>query len=147
MCVCFLILSFFFGHVENQVHIHKTGAMTKNIRVGASFRQNLRLDLMGMFSKFGTPQVFGTWTVDLEEGPVLRSLEKDRTGDIVDVLLFCLRYQHEFHRVWDYIRISWSRRVLGRLRAWAWVTEFQERGAPRVHFVLWTVKYIEELIE
>jgi TPP-dependent trihydroxycyclohexane-1,2-dione (THcHDO) dehydratase len=64
-----------------------------------------------------------------------------------DIPLFCLAYAREWNRIWTFIHEKWAKKQLRGLRAWCWVTEYQERGAPHVHFVLWTMKTLQQLID
>ncbi|KAF9953443.1 hypothetical protein BGZ65_004679 [Modicella reniformis] len=64
-----------------------------------------------------------------------------------DIPKFVCAYNREWSRVWNFIRKTWSDKLLGGLKAWFWVTEFQDRGVPHVHFVLWSNWSVEELVE
>jgi hypothetical protein len=100
---------------------------------------------MSMFRKFGTPEIFGTWSVNMST-PGIRATMGPLQNVVRDVPLFCIAYAREWSRVWEFIHKTWAKDKLGGLRAFCWVTEYQERGAPHVHFVLWTKKTLDELI-
>lgn len=99
-----------------------------------------------MFEKYGTPQLFGTWSVNLAS-PGFSGTLPQQTDASEDIPLFCQVYNREWHRVWTYIHTKWANKVVGGVKEFVWVTEYQERGAPHVHFVLWTGKSLEQLIE
>lgn len=126
-------------------HTNETMALPQTIRTSAAYKVRLRQDLEAMFRHFGTPELFGTWTVNLS-GPGFTATLPNQGAAIVDVPKFCATYQREWHRVWSFIRESWAPKVVGGLRAYTFVVEYQERGAPHVHYVLWTCKSFADLI-
>ncbi|KAG9319082.1 hypothetical protein KVV02_005864, partial [Mortierella alpina] len=125
-------------------------AFPPSIRTGAAYRQQLRRSALCMVRDFKTPQIFGTWTANVQS-PGFDCCRLDANGEPSavwdDIPKFVCAYSREWDRVWTYIRRSWAEMVLGGLVAWFWVTEFQDRGVPHVHFVLWTKWRIDELLE
>ena len=92
------------------------------------------------------PQIFITWTVDLTSPAFCGTLGSVNAG-LKDVALFCIAFRNEWHRVWTYIHKVWAKKVVGGVHEFAWVLEYQERGTPHIHMVLWTGKSLQELIE
>lgn len=124
----------------------RTITIPHSLRTSVSYKIRLRHDLEAMFRYFGTPEVFGTWSVNMSSPAFSASLPHHQDA-IKDVPLFCATYNREWHRVWGYIRGTWAEKVLGGLRAFCWVTEYQDRGVPHVHYVLWTRKNLAELVQ
>lgn len=121
-------------------------AIPESVRTSIAYKQRFRSDVQTQFDSLGTPEIFGTWSVDLA-GPAFAGVFDNRRGVVQDVPLFCVVYQQEWTRIWSFLRGRWSDVLLGGLRGWAFVVEYQNRGAPHVHFVLWSVRSLSELIE
>ena len=109
-------------------------------------KQRFRSDVQRQFDILGTPEVFATWSVDLG-GPAFVGVFNAMREIVYDVPLFCLTYQREWNRIWSFMRGRLADVLLGGLRGWAFVVEYQNRGAPHVHCVLWTKRTLNELIE
>ncbi|KAF9949971.1 hypothetical protein BGZ72_008271 [Mortierella alpina] len=54
--------------------------------------------------------------------------------------------QSKWHRVWSFISERWAPKVLERLKAFVWVTEYQEQDALHVHYLLRPNKTIDDLV-
>ena len=126
--------------------VRNTNHRTNYPEVGA-FRGSV---LILYLSAFKTPQIFGTWTANVQ-GPAFECCRVNSDGEpcafLDDIPKFVWAYSRERDQVWMYMRRSWVEIVLGGLVAWFWVTEFQDRGVPHVQFVLWKKWTREELVE
>lgn len=123
-----------------------TVGIPASIKTSRDYKQQQRQDLLAMARRFGTPEIFGTWTVDQSSPGFVGTLGPDLHHAVEDVPLFCTAYRREWKRVWKFISGNFATRILGGLRASAYVTEYQDRGAPHIHYVLWTKRPIEELV-
>lgn len=117
------------------------------IKTSRAYKQELRQDILAMAHHFGTPEVFGTWTVNQLSPGFTGTLGRQLHRAMDDVPLFCKAYRREWDHIWKFIHGNWADRALGSLHASAWVTEYQDRGAPHVHYILWTKRSIDELIQ
>lgn len=123
----------------------ETVSLPSCLRSAIQYKVALRHDLLAMFKELGVPQVFLTWTVNLRS-TAFRANFPSAEEAMNDVGLFAIVFHKEWERVWSYIHKEWAKKVVGGVRSFAWVLEYQERGAPHVHIVLWTGKTLEELI-
>jgi len=124
-------------------------ALPYTARVGSKYKSRLRKELQAMFLKLGAPQIFGTYSVNLR-APAFRQHLRPSRGNassvVKDVAYFCKAFRREWTRVWKYIHKTWANKVVGGAKDYAWVIEFQQRGAPHVHYVMWTGLSADELI-
>jgi len=86
------------------------------VRIGLSYKNTLRQEVMAMFREFGTPQVFGTWSVNMS-CPGIQGTIGPQQQAVQDVSLFCIGYSREWSRIWNFIHKKWAKRKLGVLRA------------------------------
>ena len=89
-------------------------------------------DCMAIVRKYGRPHIFLTFTASgkwPETQECIDDQDPKKRPDIV-VRMFNAKLE-EFKT--DIIK----RKVLGRVKAYSYVIEFQKRGLPHVHFVLW----------
>jgi hypothetical protein len=134
-------------NIGGRLSMAQTVGIPPSIKTSKDYKQQQRQDLLAMARRFGTPEIFGTWTVDLSGPGFTGTLGARQHHAIEDVPLFCLAYRREWKRMWRFISGKWATRILGGLRASAYVTEYQDRGAPHIHYVLWTKRPIEELVQ
>lgn len=128
--------------------LDKTEAIVvpSSVRCSARYKEVLRSDTLAMAREFKTPEIFGTWTVNMNNEAYSLAMDPDKRA-VTDIPLFCSLVNREWHRVWTFIRKKWAPYYTGGLRASEWVMEFQDRGAPHMHFLAWTHKSVEELVE
>lgn len=132
--------------IENHIRRDESISLPATLKNAIHYKVRLRQDLMAMFRDLGPPQIFITWSINLQSpgflGPI-GSVEES----LKDVALFCGAFKKEWHRVWTSIHKTWSNKVLGGTREFSWVLEYQEQGAPHIHMVLWTGKTAAEVID
>ncbi|GJJ75426.1 hypothetical protein EMPS_07784 [Entomortierella parvispora] len=115
------------------------------IRTSPAYKVNLGKRLRALLEELGEPQIFMTWSVDLNS-LTFKGLFTTPRQDTRDIPLFCVAYNREWHRVLIYILSKWAPKVIGKVKDYAWVTEVQQRRAPHVHFVFWAERTVDELI-
>jgi hypothetical protein len=143
---CSLSLEFI-GTRYNQM---TTVAVPASIRTGVKYKQELYLRFSAMFQKFGTPQLFGTYTCDdRSEGQVKVAAHFHGEGASThkDPVLFIIHWKKQWQRFFDFLRNEWANLRVGGLIAFCWVLEVQERGTPHTHFCLWTRNSIQQMIQ
>ncbi|KAF9318547.1 hypothetical protein BG006_003173, partial [Podila minutissima] len=123
----------------------ETVSLPSCLRSAIQYKVALRYDLFAMFKELGVPQVFLTWTVNLKS-TAFRANFPSAEEAMNDVGLFAMVFHKEWERIWSYIDKEWATKVVGGVRSFAWVVEYQDYGAPHVHIVLWAGKSLEELI-
>lgn len=96
--------------------------------------------------EFGTAEIFGTWMVNMHNEAYALAMS-DNKWSITNIPLFCALVNCEWHQTWSFIHLKWANYYAGGLWASKWVMEFQERGAPHMHFLLWTNKSVDELVK
>lgn len=142
-CNLFMVIFVFVGG-----KLDKTEAIVvpSSVRCSVRYKQELRSDTLAMAREFGTAEIFGTWTVNLKNDAYALATTQNKET-VTDVPLFCMLVNREWHRAWNFIRQQWATFYTGGIRGSEWVMEFQQRGAPHMHFLLWTRKTIEELVQ
>ncbi|OAQ22669.1 hypothetical protein K457DRAFT_37792, partial [Linnemannia elongata AG-77] len=114
------------------------------------YKRSLFLKFSALFEKYGTPQLFGTYTCDAES-PGQKALaifaggEGSKTHD--DPVLFTVHWRRQWTRFFEFMTKVWASRRTGGLEAWCWVFEMQDRGTPHTHFCLWTKNSLGQLME
>lgn len=124
-------------------------SIPSSIRTGVTYKQELFCRFSALFDKFGTPQLFGTYTCnDQEDGQisVARYFHGDGASTHKDPVLFVNHWKRNWHSFFTFLRKVWAPRKVGGLKAHCWVLEVQSRGTPHTHFCLWTEWSIERLI-
>ncbi|PWZ38653.1 ATP-dependent DNA helicase PIF1, partial [Zea mays] len=90
------------------------------------------MDAMALVRKFGKPDIFLTMTCNPNWDEIRRELLPDQTPqdrpDLV-VRVFHAKLQELKHRLT-------KQDILGKVRAYVYVVEFQKRGLPHAHFLL-----------
>lgn len=105
-------------------------------------------DAMAMVRKFGTPDYFVTFTMDPNCPDIKNNLHPNEK--YVDRPDICVRvYWARFQAFLDDLL---KNHVLGVVKAYVSVTEFQKRGLPHAHLLLWMeekdkIKSIDQLDE
>lgn len=126
-----------------------TVSIPSTIRTGVKYKQELFCRFSALFDKFGTPQLFGTYTCDdRDEGQiaVASHFHGEEAPTHKDPVLFVNHWRTKWHRFFDFVRNKWANVWVGGLDAFCWVLEVQGRGTPHTHFCLWTKCSIEEMI-
>lgn len=126
-----------------------TVSIPSTIRTGVKYKQQLYCRFTALFDKFGTPELFGTYSCDdQDEGQikVASYFHGDGSPTHKDPVLFVGHWRRSWLKFFEFVRDRWATVFVGGLRAWCWVLEVQDRGTPHTHFCLWTGSTIEELM-
>jgi hypothetical protein len=124
-------------------------SIPSTIRTGVKYKQQLYYRFSALFDKFGTPQLFGTYSCnDQEDGQIAVAdvFHGEGAPTHKDPVLFVNHWKRNWHSFWTFIRTVWAPRRVGGLVAHCWVLEVQGRGTPHTHFCLWTKSSIEDMI-
>lgn len=128
----------------------RTVAVPPTIRTGIKYKQDLYLKFSALFDFHGDPQLFGTYTCD-DNCPGLNNVFKEHHDDETpfhkDPVLFLMHWKEKWSRFFGFVRGDWAKKYTGKIVAYCWVLEIQDRGAPHAHFCLWTEKSIDEMIK
>ncbi|PWZ41852.1 ATP-dependent DNA helicase PIF4 [Zea mays] len=90
------------------------------------------MDAMALVRKFGKPDIFLTMTCNPNWDEIRRELLPDQTPQDRPDLVVCV-----FHAKLQELKHRLTKQdILGKVRAYIYVVEFQKRGLPHAHFLL-----------
>ncbi|AQL02068.1 hypothetical protein ZEAMMB73_Zm00001d045331 [Zea mays] len=124
-----------YSMVDGDIRAEKVGKRTVLSPSFISGPRDMRrryMDAMALVRKFGKPDIFLTMTCNPNWDEIRRELLPDQTPqdrpDLV-VRVFHAKLQELKHRLT-------KQDILGKVRAYVYVVEFQKRGLPHAHFLL-----------
>ncbi|GJJ79231.1 hypothetical protein EMPS_11591 [Entomortierella parvispora] len=91
-----------------------TMAIPQIVRTSPAYKVNLGKRLRALLEKLGEPQIFMTWSVDLNSLACSGLFANPRQATR-DVPLFCVAYNREWHRVLSYVLSKWAPKMIGKV--------------------------------
>jgi hypothetical protein len=111
----------------------------KSLRGTSSYWRRVREDLTRMLLQFGPPTFFVTLSMNDNAHDITRMMNsmcgEGRGSHVREYPVLAARVFHR--RFAAFMRYLKRSRVLGRLRDHFWRVEFQLRGSPHIHMLLW----------
>jgi hypothetical protein len=121
-----------------QVKEQRGNAVGKQIVLASSFirgprdKQRRYLDAMALIQKYGKPDIFLTMTCNPKWEEIISQLEFGQTPqDRPDLIIRVFRAKLEEMKYQLF-----TNNVLGKVKVYTYVVEFQKRGLPHAHFLL-----------
>lgn len=110
------------------------------IRSSQAYKKRQSQGLQTMFKKFGTPQLFMTFSCNDFDPHYLEACRGKRPWE--DPFLFASYFKRLFNRFFNnhLLASAGFGRLVDEIREWSWVLDIQARGSPHIHLILCTGK-------
>ena len=122
-----------FDQSANEIDEMKSGFLPSSICGGKTYWRKRYLDLMHMVKKLGTPHLFVTLTANEFDWPeILEACDGDHHS--LHAAEVTRLFFNRFHRLMQQIR---SGQPFGKVSDFWYRVEYQQRGSPHIHLILW----------
>ena len=128
----------------------KTTTLPTFIRTGDTYFHEKNLHINTMIREYKLPSIFITLTAAESKWTHLKDILKSTdNGDTIPTnrpLHLTLHFIHRKQELWRHIWMKPANSNWGKLNHFFERVEFQNRGAPHTHSILWVEKNIDEMI-